>query len=206
MVDSVQGLLVLVLTMPGFLGYLCFNRLSDGCVEDGFEKVGIVVGLNVGALMIGSLLGLGLPDNLLDQTQNLTLAGVVRFVVRGLTVLTAIALALGALFAMLGNWRRLSVFLVRLGLTRKSSARSVIADVIRTHPDSFFRLYLKSGGYVVGHPRCYCLDGKESALFLERAAIGHKGTQAGAKWQQRGAEGAGVMVLTFDDISYVELV
>jgi hypothetical protein len=202
MVDSVQGLLILVLTMPGFFGYLCFNRLSHSCIEDTFEKVGIVVGLNVGAVLIGALLGFALPD-LLDQTQNLTLPGVVEFVARGLVLLTAISLALGALFAVIGNSRWISDLLRRSRLTRKTGAGSVVAAVLAKYPDGFLRVYLKNGGYVVGHPLCYSLDGKDNALFLERAAIGVK--KAGSEWSQRPAD-LGVMLLSFDEVSFVELV
>ena len=204
MVDSVQGLLILILTMPGFLGYLCFNRLSDGCVDDAFEKVGIVVGLNVGAILVGSFFGFALPANLLDATHNLTASGVFEFVGRSLAMLTGLAVGLGALFAALGNWRWLSALLVRLRVTRRSSAHSVLADVIRTHPDSFFRVYFKNGNYVVGHPRCYSLDGEETMLFMDRAAVsGRTGT---GKTTQRPVTGAGIVLLNFEDVSYVELV
>lgn len=205
MVDSIQGLLILVLTMPGFFGYLCFNRFSDGCVDDAFEKIGIVVGLNVGAIFVATLLGHALPANLLETPENLRFEGVLSYVAGSLVTLTIIAVALGWMFAALVNWSWLSNVLVRMRLTRKSGAHSVLADVIRSHPDSFFRLYLKGGGYVSGHPRRYSLDGKETMLFLDKAAIGKQSAEDG-KWSQRTVHGAGIVLLNFEEVGYVELV
>ena len=207
MVDSVEGLLILVLTMPGFFGYLCFNRLREGCIEDAFEKIGIVVGLNVAALIIAQFFVSALPPNLLDADQNLTLGGTTAFVARSLFVLTAISVALGAAFAMLGNAKWLSAFLLKIGITRKSSSRSIIADVIRSHPDSYFKFSFKSGGYVMGHPRCYSLDGEECMVFLEKAAIRSKRSDPAANAPARRIVGGpGVMLLNFDEVKYVELI
>lgn len=207
MVDSVEGLLILVLTMPGFLGYLCFNRLREGCVADVFEKIGIVVGLNVAALIIAQFFLSALPPNLLDADQNLTLGGTTAFAARSLFVLTAISVALGAAFAMLGNAKWVSAILLRIGLTRKSSSKSVIADVIRSHPSSYFKFTFKSGGYVMGHPRSYSLDGDECVVFLEKAAIRTKRSEPGGETPaRRMVSGPGIMLLNFDDVKYVELI
>jgi len=206
MVDSVEGLLILILTMPGFLGYLCLNRLREGCVDDVFEKIGIVVGLNVTALILAQLFVSVLPPNLLDANQNLTLAGTTAFVARSLLILTLISIVLGIAFAMLGNAKWASTLFMRLGLTRKSNSKSVVADVIRTHPNSYFKFIFKSGGYIMGHPRCYSLDGDECVVFLEKAAIRTKRNSSGGPASaRRMVGGPGVMLVNFDDVKYIEL-
>jgi len=205
MVDSVQGLLLLVLTMPGFFGYLWFNLIYEGCIEDTFEKVGIVVGLNTAALVVAQLLGMRLPVDLFGAEQQATIAGTVEFVARHLLFLSLIATVLGMLIALMSNSKRLSRLLRSWGLTRKSNANSILADVIREHPDRYFRVRFKDGGYVIGHPRVYSLDGEQAMLFLADAAVRPRGA-AGQPMPVERELPDGVMLLGFDEIRYVELV
>ena len=207
MPDSVDGLLLLILTMPGFFGYLWFNRLYEGCVDDVFEKIGIVVGLNVAAIGVSQYFSDVVPSDLVDGQRNISVAATFGFVAESLVILSGIAILIGAACAWLCNAPWISQALVRLRLTRKSNSKSVLADIVRSHPNSYFKFKLKTGGYVVGHPRCYSLSGDENMIFLEKAAVrGPRVQQGGAGPKEREIAGDGILFLNFEDVSYVELV
>jgi hypothetical protein len=205
-VGSLEGLLILVLTLPGFLGYLCFSRLYEGCIEDVFEKVGIVVALNVTSLILVQLVIEVLPAALVDIQQKLTLSGTTTFASRSLIVLSVVSVLIGGVFAAACNSKTISRGLLSIGLTRKSNSRSVLADVIRSHPDCFLKFNFKEGGYVLGHPLYYSLDGEECIIFLEKAAIRPKASETKGKASaRRVVQGPGVMLMNFDSVQHVEL-
>lgn len=204
MPDSTQAILILVITLPGFLGYLLFNRLSSRCIEDAFEKVGFVVLFNVTSIFVVRALNLNDPFGDFKSSE-LSYNDVTSFVTSSFIILSAITALTAILLAFALDSKIVSDLLIKSRLTRKTSSKSVVADVIRTHPDCFMKFRFKGGGYVVGHPRRYCLDGSESVIFLEKAARrpAKQGTQAQRPLEDIG--GPGVLILNFDDISLVEV-
>ena len=83
---------------------------------------------------------------------------------------------------------------------------SVLADVICTHPDCYLKFRLKSGGYVIGHPRKYSLHGKEECIFLDNAARRPPKPSAGGNQPPEVPIGGhGIILLKFDDVSAVEV-
>jgi len=82
----------------------------------------------------------------------------------------------------------------------------VIAATIRRNPHNFFRIRLKDGGYVRGHPLLYSLDGEESCLFLEKAAYRRKRPDRRHNVPAEIAvNGPGVLLVNFDEVLFIEV-
>jgi hypothetical protein len=116
----------------------------------------------------------------------------------------SIALAVAAAFALNKGW--LQNLMVRAGITNKTSHSSVLADVICSYPDCYLKFRFKSGGYVIGHPRKFSLDGKDDCIFLENAARRPARPMPGATQPpEQPVVGPGILLLGFDDVSAVEV-
>ncbi|MBN8832480.1 MAG: hypothetical protein J0G94_18110 [Sphingomonadales bacterium] len=204
MPDTMQAIFILVLTLPGFLGYLVFNRLRIGKFEDAFEKIGCVILFNVLAIVALGLLNI---DNPLGNFKSaaLTYADMVAFGRTVFPLLTLFSALFAIAAALILNSDKVSYYLIKAGLTRRSSHVSVIADVIAAHPDCFMKFRYKSGGYVIGHPRRYSLDGGESAIFLSKAARRPPKSPCTPQPPEKAIEGPGVLLVNFDDILAVEI-
>ena len=204
MPDSMQAIFILVLTLPGFLGYLVFNRLAVGSFDDAFEKVGCVILFNVLAITLLTLLNVANPIGGFNAA-TLTYANMVSFSRTIFPLLSLICALLAVIAALILNSDVVSRFLITHGLTRKSSNRSVLADVVAAHRDCFMKVRFKSGGYVIGHPRRYSLDGEENALFLDKAARRPPKEAGLAQPLEYEIEGPGVLLVNFDDILVIEV-
>jgi hypothetical protein len=114
---------------------------------------------------------------------------------------------LGVLFGWIANWQIFSKFLILLGASSKAGHAAVVAAAIRRHPESYFRIRLKSGGYLLGHPILYSLDGEEPCLFLEKAAFRRaRPDRRHSLPVQIDINGPGIIVVNFDEVLFIELV
>jgi len=203
--DSAQGLFLLVLTMPGIVGFFVFSHMYCNRIESSFDKFGYIVLLNiVGVLGASIFFDLALLARI--RYDAISFADISEFTIKLMLPLTACSSMAGALLAFVGNAGRVQRFLIKQGLTRKTAHGSVLADVIATYPDAYLKVRFKGGGYVIGHPRKYSLMGDEHYLFLEKAARRPPRPNDSAPQPPEAAiDGPGILLLSFDEVACVEV-
>jgi hypothetical protein len=205
MPESSQTLLIVIFTLPGVLGYFVFASLYRREISDNFDKVSLVAIFDLVAIVILSIV---LDVSSLSVATQSTLAfdAVQEFVTDLLLPLSIISILVAVAAAYILNKSWLQNRLIKLGITNKTSYSSVLADVICSYPDCYLKFRMKSGGYVIGHPRKFSLDGKEDCIFLDNAARRPPRPNPGANQPPEAAiEGHGVLILSFDDVSAVEV-
>jgi hypothetical protein len=205
MPESSQTLIIAIFTLPGVLGYFSFASIYRREIGDNFEKVSLVAIFDLLAIILLSLVYD--VSSISGATQsNLTYAAVQTFVTQLLLPLSSISVVVAALAAFFFNKSWLQNALVSAGITNKTSYSSVLADVICSYPDCYLKFRLKSGGYVIGHPRKYSLHGKEDCIFLDNAARRPARPAPGiAQPPEVPVEGRGILLLKFDDVAVVEV-
>jgi hypothetical protein len=205
MPDSSQGMFILVLTMPGFLGYLAFSKIYRLRIDDSVEKVGYIVGLNIFSLSIVSLF-YDFSEFLKSDFSNIGAKNVVYFVNQLMLATSICSVAIGTAIAVVlnGNW--IQNFLNQNRVTPKTAHGSVLADIIANYPDAFFKVRFKSGGHVTGFPRKYPLDGEENMIFLTKALRRpSRVTQEQKQPPEYEINGPGILLVNFDDVSCIEV-
>jgi hypothetical protein len=202
--DTSSAIIIILITLPGFVGYLCFAKIYCRKVEDTIEKVAYIVLFNALSLSVLSLFIDVSVIASIDFAKG-NFPSVVHSAQGTLSALSAVAAIIGIGLAAALNLKAVDAFFLRCGLTRKTGHESVLSDVIRTNSTAFWKVRFKSGGYVIGHPRRYSLDGDEEMLFLCKAA--RRPARIGDKPQQPEyeIEGPGVLIVKFDDVAVIEL-
>jgi hypothetical protein len=205
MPETSQTLLIAIFTLPGVLGYFAFTSVYRREIADNFEKVSLVAIFDLLAIIV---LGLFRDiSSLSAATQSqLTYPAVEIFVTKLLLPLSLISVVIAVIAAFAFNRAWLQNALVRTGITNKTSYSSVLADVICSYPDCYLKFRLKSGGYVIGHPRKFSLDGKQECIFLDNAARRPPRPASGVDQPAEvPVSGHGLLLLNFDDVSVVEV-
>ena len=206
MPDSIQALLVLVLILPGCLGYFAFTGIYNGKIEDNVSKVVYIALLNLLPILIYGWITKQNVWNAAAGSAGLELNNVVSYVHSALFRLSVVSVILGIVAGLLGNWRPLQSWLIRGQLTRRNQDSSVLASLIHQQPDAFFKFRFKSGGYVIGHPKLYSLSGEEQVIFLDKAARRPaKPSSDKPQPPEYAVEGAGIVLVNFDDVQCVEV-
>lgn len=205
MPTSFEALFVLVLILPGCLGYFSFTRLYNGRIEDSVDKL-----VCIGVLNVVPLLLLGW----LTKTDIWAAPGVApadlehlgAFVRGTLFYLSALSVVIGGAAGALANFRPIQHLMIRGGLTRRTQDSSVLASVIASNSDAYMKFRFKSGGYVIGHPRLYSLSGDDTVIFLAKAARRPAKAAAGQPQPaEYSVEGPGILLLNFDEVLCVEV-
>lgn len=205
MLENSQALVIAVFTLPGVVGYLAFASIYRREVGDNFEKLSLVAIFDLLAIIVLSAFRDVSSVSVATHTE-LTYFEIESFVTSLLLPLCAIsiALAVASAFALNKGW--LQNLMIRAGITNKTSHSSVLADVICSHPDCYLKFRFKSGGYVIGHPRKFSLDGKDDCIFLDNAARRPARPMPGANQPpEQPVAGHGILLLGFDDVSAVEV-
>ena len=202
---SAEQVFLLIVILPGFLGYFAFSHLYCREIEDVIDKFCYIILFNLIPLLLLSWVeGKGaIPKIELSRIGTDQIVGYVSSV---LLILCFVSLVFGAACAAIGNTGRVQKIFRTMGWTKKTSYSSVLADVICSHPDAFLKVRFKSGGYIIGHPRKYSMHGKEEVLFIADAA--RRPARRGSDVPQpleRSVDGPGILLLKFDDVSYVEV-
>ncbi len=203
MPESLAAVYIIVLLLPGFVGYLALAKVYNRAIDDAFDKVALIVLITALSLaLIAIFHEIAIPANDTAIT-----GGAVRdFVTITFPVQSLVCLALGGLLGAIANLDVFARLARRWRISAKTGQAAVIAATIRQHPDAYFRLRWKEGGYVVGHPVLYSLDGAETALLLENAAYRRKRASPRAPQPTEIAVvGHGVLVVNFDDIQFIEI-
>lgn len=205
MPESSQTLLVAAFTLPGIIGYLIFASLFRREIGDNFEKLSIVAILDLSAIILLSAIS-DISSLNAVTTEKITFEFIVIFVTKLLAPLTLISVVCAVLVAHILNRNWIQSKLVKIGITNKTSYSSVLSDVICSYPDAFMKFRLKSGGYIIGHPRKYSLHGKECVIFLDQAARRPARRATGLPQPPEVAiAGQGVLLLDFSDVECVEV-
>jgi hypothetical protein len=203
MPETLGAVYVIVLLLPGFVGYLALAKVYNRTIDDAFDKVALVVLITALSLaLIAVVHDVAIPAN----NAAITGRAVRDFVTITFPAQTLICLGLGAMLGAIANLDVFARLAQRWRISAKTGQAAVIAATIRQHPDAYFRLRWKDGGYVVGHPILYSLDGEETALLLEKAAYRRKRASARAPQPPEiPVAGPGVLVVRFDDIQFIEI-
>jgi hypothetical protein len=205
MPESSQTLVVAIFTLPGVLGYFAFASIYRREVGDNFEKASLVAIFDLSAIIILSFFHDVSSLSAAAQAK-LTYSAIETFVTNLLLPLSLISVVIAVVAAFFFNKGWLQSALVSAGITNKTSYSSVLADVICSYPDCYLKFRLKSGGYVIGHPRKFSLHGKEDCIFLENAARRPPRPAPGANQPAEvPIDGQGILILKFDDVSVVEV-
>ncbi|MFM2410876.1 MAG: hypothetical protein RL481_1704 [Pseudomonadota bacterium] len=206
MPESAQSIFILILTMPGFLGYLAYSKIYRLKVEDNIEKIGYIVGFNVFSLFFSSLF-FDINTFLSADFDNLGASDVVGYVNGLFFACSACSIIVGVLLAIVLNNGKIQKFLTARRITPKTGHASVLADVIASHPDAYFKIRFKSGGHVTGFPRKYSLDGGETMIFLSKAVRRPPKSPNGDKQPpEYEIQGPGILMTNFDDVTCIEVV
>ncbi len=213
MPDSANGLYILILTLPGFIGYAVFNFVSHRKIKQTIDSVGFIVLINCISLALNAYGFNRLSTPLTIGLEGKQLVLNIEFVATFLR-LAMLSGTLGFVLACVGNVQKIETALFKFGIGRKTGSNSLIADVICLNPDVYFRIWFKSGEYVVGHPIRYSLDGDENAIFLEKAlhrpavvseAVGWNRKSVLRTPKERTIDGPGVLIISYDDIRWIEV-
>jgi hypothetical protein len=203
MPGSLAAVYVIVLLLPGFVGYLALAKIYNRTIDDAFDKVALIVLITALSLAL-----IALVHEVAIPASNAAITGsaVRDFVTITFPVQSLLCLLLGAILGAVANLDIFARLARRWQISAKTGQAAVIAATIRQHPDAYFRLRWKEGGYVVGHPVLYSLDGEETALLLENAAYRRKRASArAAQPPEIPVAGPGVLVVNFDDIQFIEI-
>jgi len=204
MPDTVTSLYVLILLLPGFVGYLTFSAVHDRKVEDSFDKVAFVVLITaLSTAILGWAAGLALPE----AGEGISGKATQDFLLGLFPIQTLLCAVIGFLFGAVANSKWFSDLANKAGVSSKSGHAAVLVATIRAHPDCFLRFRFKGGGYVQGHPILYSLDGEECCIFVEKASYRRKRPDRRFKIpSQVDVDGPGILLLNFDDVQFVEVI
>ena len=204
MPDSLEAVFVLLILLPGCFGYFAFSRIYNKKIDDNINKIIYIALFNVLSLLILALFKRVIVFEAANISQ-INARDIEGLIYGNLFLLSLIAFALGVVAALIGNWSGLQSLLTERGLTKRSQHPAVLAAVIAAHQDCYMRFRFKTGGYIVGCPRLYSLQGEEAVIFLGKAAYRGVKPDSAGKLTQHSVDGPGIMLLNFDDVKFVEV-
>lgn len=204
MAEANTSLGLAIALLPGFVGYVFFQLILEKTIEDTFYKFSITVLIAAISSPVASFIlhQFNIAETQIDVAkEDLANSLGISFFVR-----SVISILTGIILGVICNSKYASKLAIRFGMTSKSGHSALICAVLDEYPDAFFRFRFKDGGYIVGHPKFYSLDGTERSLMLEKVAIRKKRPDGGGPVPKQAlATGPGVIIFDFDDVQYVEV-
>lgn len=204
MPSTFSAIAIMVFLSPGFLGYFIFSKIYSNRIQDNFEKISYIFIFNTLSFMVYYFVDFAGLSNFL-RIQEVAPTDLRDFLLMAGLPLIVFSSLIAIVFASLANSNKLQKVLLEVGVTNVSGHGSVLTDVIKNNPDSFFKVILKDGTQIIGHPSRYSLFGDENFLFLRKSAYRSKSQNAYRAARVKEVDGPGVLLLGFQDILFVEV-
>ncbi len=132
MPGSLAAVYVIVLLLPGFVGYLALAKIYNRTIDDAFDKVALIVLITALSLAL-----IALVHEVAIPASNAAITGsaVRDFVTITFPVQSLLCLVLGAILGAVANLDIFARLARRWQISAKTGQAAVIAATIRQHPD-----------------------------------------------------------------------
>ncbi len=191
--------------LPGLLGTVTYDYLVEGEKRDNFERVlqALVLTL-ISTLLVHGVFGLPLIPGI-DVGKDTTVTKIISTVLdRNLIILSAVAVVITFVWAVLHNHGVTYNVLNFLRVTYKTSKVDVWQDTFNVHRGYWIKIKFIDGRCLIGWPKYYSPTGKPRELFMADA-IWWEPTEDGS-YVTVEVDGPGVYISDFTKVVAIELI